>query len=70
MSFASAPGRSRNGPVRCPPNSPRSTRSDASPMPFPGLEAIAFRVARIVAALAKRGDAVADRVYNGPIRWN
>src|SRR4029077_20578447 len=37
MSFASAPGRSRNGPMRCPPNSPRSTRPDASPMPFPGL---------------------------------
>jgi hypothetical protein len=39
-------------------------------MRFPDIEAIAFRVARIVAALAKRGDAVADRVYNGPIRWN
>src|ERR1700733_2505332 len=54
MSFASAPDRSRNGPMRCPPNLPRSTRPDASSMPFPGLEAIAFRVARIVAALAKR----------------
>jgi hypothetical protein len=31
---------------------------------------IAFRLARIVAALAERGDAVADRVYNGPIRRN
>jgi hypothetical protein len=39
-------------------------------MRFPGVEAIAFRVARIAAALAKRGDAVADRAYNGPIRWN
>src|SRR5271169_5282674 len=37
MSFASAPGRLRNGPIRCPPNSPRSTRPDASPMRSPGL---------------------------------
>jgi hypothetical protein len=35
----------------------------------PIAEATWFR-ARIVAALAKRGDAVDDRVYNGPIRWN
>src|SRR6202167_2847214 len=33
MSFALAPGRSRNGPMRCPPNSPRSTSPDAPPMP-------------------------------------
>src|ERR1700722_17173959 len=37
MSFASAPARSHNGPTRCPANSPRSTRPDASPMPFSGL---------------------------------
>src|SRR6202044_2067080 len=37
MSFASAPARSHNGPMRCPANSPRSTRPDASPMPFSGL---------------------------------
>src|SRR3984957_8106791 len=37
MSFASAPARSHNGPTRCPANSPRSTRPDASPMPFPAL---------------------------------
>src|ERR1700728_1239323 len=37
MSFASAPGRSRNGPMRCPANSPRSTRPDALPMRSSGL---------------------------------
>jgi hypothetical protein len=52
-------------------------------MPFPRLEAIAFRLPPIGAALHRlslegrsskrplgRGDAVADRVYNGLIRWN
>src|SRR6202046_5012772 len=33
MSFASVPGRSRNGPMRSPASSPRSTRPDALPMP-------------------------------------
>jgi hypothetical protein len=52
-------------------------------MRFPDSEEIAFRLARIVTALhslsldgrsfkrpLERGDAVNDRAYNGPIRWN
>jgi hypothetical protein len=39
-------------------------------MPFPRHDESAFGLARIVAALAERDDAVTDRVYKRPFQWN